>query len=202
MPNGTSAVCHLTTNITTDKFQKCKTCALFKKVLACYIASLVFMNPPSDTRLYRLAIRTTRMVGSPTSLVLHSIFFVGIFGLGLFGVEFSKILLILTTLVSLEAIYLAIFIQISVNMQSQRLRHVRQDVEEIQRDVEEIQEDVAGIEKDVDEIQEDVEEIQEDVEEMSEEDSATPPHISISQVEHSLEVLLKEVRELKSQEKR
>lgn len=159
------------------------------------------MNPPSDTRLYRLAIRTTRVIGSPISLVLHSLFFVGIFGLGFFGVEFSKILLILTTIVSLEAIYLAIFIQISVNMQSQRLRHVRQDVEEIQRDVEEIQEDVAGIEKDVDEIQEDVEEIQEDVEEMSEEDSVAIPHVSISQVEHSLEALLKEVRELKSQEK-
>ena len=65
-------------------------------------------------------------------------------------------LLILTTLVSLEAIYLAIFIQMSVNKNSQ--------------DIEIIQEDVGEIQEDIDEIQKDVDEIQEDIEDMEEED--------------------------------
>jgi uncharacterized membrane protein len=95
--------------------------------------------------------------------------------LAISGVGFDKVLLILTTVVSLEAIYLSIFIQMSVNRQARRLREVSQDIEEIQEDVEEIQEDVEeiaedveGIEKDIDEIQENVDEIQEDVEDITE----------------------------------
>src|SRR3989344_5054930 len=71
----------------------------------------------------------------------------------LFLISSSNILLILTTVVSLEAIYLSIFIQMSVNRHSQELEEVSEGIEEIQEDVDEIQ-------KDVDEIQEDVEEIQ------------------------------------------
>src|SRR5688572_26639802 len=58
------------------------------------------------------ALKSTAYIGSPASLVVHTLFFIGIFLLSIFGVEFEQILLILTTLVSLEAIYLAIFIQI------------------------------------------------------------------------------------------
>jgi len=72
------------------------------------------------------------------------------------GISASDILLILTTIVSLEAIYLAIFIQMTVNKHSEELEEVSEDIGEIQEDVEEIQ-------KDVDEIQEDVEDIQEEV---------------------------------------
>jgi peptidoglycan hydrolase CwlO-like protein len=84
------------------------------------------------------------------------------FGLRFFGVSSITVLLFLTTIVSLEAIYLSIFIQMTVNQQAKEL-------EEVSEDIEEIQEDVEGIQKDVDEIQEDVEEIQEDVEEIQEE---------------------------------
>ena len=62
-----------------------------------------------------------------------------------FNVSASDILLILTTIVSLEAIYLSIFIQITVNRQSAELEEVSEDIEEIQEDVEEIQEDVEEI---------------------------------------------------------
>ena len=71
----------------------------------------------------------------------------------LFGFSSSDILLVLTTIVSLEAIYLSIFIQMTVNKHAEELEEVSEDIEEIQEDVDEIQ-------KDVDEIQEDVEEIQ------------------------------------------
>ena len=42
-------------------------------------------------------------------------------------------MLILTTIVSLEAIYLSIFIQMSVNHHSYRLDEVSEDIEDIQR---------------------------------------------------------------------
>jgi len=69
-------------------------------------------------------------------------------------VSFDRMLLVLTTLVSLEAIYLAIFIQMSINQTTESLEEVEHDIDEIQEDIDEIQEDV-------DEIQEDFEEITE-----------------------------------------
>lgn len=112
----------------------------------------------------RITERLTRWVGSVPSLVLHTLFFVACFAaVGLGWLDLNTMLLVLTTVVSLEAIYLAIFIQITVNENTTSLREVEEDIDEIQEDVEELGEDM-------DEIQEDIEEIQEDVEEMSEED--------------------------------
>ena len=122
------------------------------------------------------AIKISSWIGSIQSLLLHTFIFIVSFTLVLFGVPFERVLLTLTTILSLEAIYLSIFIQMSVNRNQKSLEITQQDVEEIQKDVEgisedieEIQEDVDEIQKDVDEIQEDVEEISEDVEEMQEE---------------------------------
>ena len=112
-------------------------------------------------------------IGSIASLVLHTIFFMGSFLLSLFGlVPWQTMLLVLTTVVSLEAIYMAIFIQIAVNRNTAQLREVEEDIEEIQEDVEELGEDVGDIQEDIEEISEDIDEIQEDVEELSEEENA------------------------------
>jgi septal ring factor EnvC (AmiA/AmiB activator) len=114
-----------------------------------------------NIRLARNADIATKWIGSTTSLIVHTIFFVLSFALPLFGViSFERMLLVLTTVVSLEAIYLSIFIQMSVNKNSQ-------DIEIIQEDIGEIEEDIGEIQKDVDEIQEDVDEIQEDTEELT-----------------------------------
>jgi peptidoglycan hydrolase CwlO-like protein len=104
--------------------------------------------------------KLTYWIGSAQSILIHTIFFVAIFSLRFFGVSSSDVLLILTTIVSLEAIYLSIFIQMTVNKHTEELEEVSEDIEEIQEGVEEIQEDVEEIQGDVDEIQEDVEEIQ------------------------------------------
>jgi len=48
----------------------------------------------------------------------------------------------------LEAIYLSIFIQMSVNIQAQKLQTLQENVEDIQEDVEDIQEDVQEIQED------------------------------------------------------
>lgn len=124
------------------------------------------MEKKQTSGLEKLAVRSTRWIGSTQSLALHTVIFIGSFLLYFLGINLDKILLVLTTIVSLEAIYLAIFIQMSVNRQAAQLMEVSEDIEDIQEDVEEIQKDVETIEKDIDEIQEDVEDIQEDVEEI------------------------------------
>ena len=55
-------------------------------------------------------------IGTPMSLIIHTVFFISMLSLIFFGVSSDRILLILTTLVSLEAIYLSIFIQMGVNI--------------------------------------------------------------------------------------
>ncbi len=112
-------------------------------------------------------------VGSVTSLLIHTLIFAAAVSLSALRiVSWDLMLLVLTTILSLEAIYLAIFIQMTVNRQAKELAEVSEDVEDIQEDIEEISQDVDEIQKDVDEIQEDVEDIQEDVEEISEEPEA------------------------------
>jgi uncharacterized protein YoxC len=160
--------------------------------------------------LERFSIIATRWVGSTQSLVVHTGLFIFSGTLVLLGAQLDKVLLVLTTIVSLEAIYLSIFIQMSVNRQGRRLHAVSKDIEEIQEDVEgiekdvdeiqkdvdEIQEDVEGIEKDVDEIQKDVDEIQEDVEEIGEDDDDTT-ETHHKEIEKTLALLIEEIAKLK-----
>lgn len=109
----------------------------------------------------------TKWVGSPASIVAHSIFFGAAFLATSLGIiTLDRMLLVLTTLVSLEAIYLAIFIQMTINRQSEALAEVEHDIDEIQEDIEDIQEEVEDIGEDVEELGEDVEEIGDDVEEL------------------------------------
>lgn len=70
-------------------------------------------------------------------------------GLRFAGISSEDVLLILTTVVSLEAIYLSIFIQMTVNQHAAELEEVSEDIEEIQKDVDEIQEDVEDIQEEI-----------------------------------------------------
>jgi peptidoglycan hydrolase CwlO-like protein len=121
-------------------------------------------NPTGPSGLERFM----EWLGSPASIIVHTVFFAASFGLVFLGIPFDRILLVVTTVVSLEAIYLSLFIQMAVNRNTRSLVEVVEDVDEIQEDVDEIQEDVDEIQKDVDEIQKDVDVIQEDVEEIQE----------------------------------
>ncbi len=172
-------------------------------------------------RLERWTENAISWVGSKNSVAVHTLFFIGMFLLIFLGVKPETVLLVLTTIVSLEAIYLAIFIQMTVNKNTydieeiqEDVEEIQEDVEEIQKDVDEIQEDVEGIEKDVDEIQEDVEEIQEDVDEIQkdvdeiqedvdeiekEEETAEQKHDRelLTKIEGTLGILIKEIEQLK-----
>lgn len=170
---------------------------------------------PTMALLERIALEAPRYVGSSLSLILHSCFFVGIFALQWLGFSFDQIMLILTTVVSLEAIYLSIFIQMTVNHQIHKLAKVSEDVEDISEDVDEISEDVEEMSKDIDtihenvrDIHEDVEDISEDIEDLGEEqEKDEQEHLAdrmhdIQKIEHiktTLEELLREIKTIKGE---
>lgn len=133
-----------------------------------------------QTPFERLALRVTHWIGSPQSIVIHTAVFIASFGVVLLGlIGFDRMLLVLTTILSLEAIYLSLFIQLTVNIQGQSLREVEQNIDEIQEDV--------------DEIQEDIEEMQEDVEEMTEDEAEAR---TLGQIHAGLEKLMADVERL------
>ena len=151
-------------------------------------------------KIQRAADKVTSWIGSPTSLVMHTIFFVVMLSLAFDGFNFDKVMLILTTIVSLEAIYLSIFIQMTVNKHSEDLEEVAEDIGEIQEDVDDIQKDVDEIQGDVDEIQKDVDEIQEDVEDIEEDVddiSEDKQKILFDKIEANLQDIMQELSELK-----
>ncbi len=108
----------------------------------------------SSEKIENVAISTTNAFGTVWSVVIHTVLFLGAFILIVTGANLNRVLLVLTTLVSLEAIYLSIFIKMSSNQQSKTLEKVEEAMEEMVEDVEEIKQDVDTIEKDVDEMQE------------------------------------------------
>jgi methyl-accepting chemotaxis protein len=151
-----------------------------------------YIYMPQKTRVEKIITG----VGSVTSLAVHTVLFLLSFLLSVIGiVSFDRMLLVLTTVLSLEAIYLAIFIQMTVNRQGRELAEVSEGVEDLQEDIEEIQ-------KDVDEIQEDVGEIQEDVEEIHDEseETTTDAHtLILKQLTDDVRRLLADIERLKKE---
>ncbi len=165
-------------------------------------------SEPKASRVEAFALAAPQYLGSPFSLILHTFFFVGIFVLQLFGFSFDQVMLILTTLVSLEAIYLSLFIQMTVNQHAKQIEEVSEDVEDISEDVEEISKDIDTLQEDVKEISEDVEDISEDVEDIGEEiekddreDAVerTEDQQRIEKIESAIEILLQEIRTIKKE---
>jgi len=140
-------------------------------------------------KLEKLSEKFTFMIGTPISIVVHTFLFAGIFALRIFGVTVEEILLILTTAVSLEAIYLAIFIQMSVNRTTHHIANMKEDIEDIQEDVE-------GIEENVDDLQEDVKEISDDYVEYDEVE--TDMVKTLTEIEKKLKVLREDIAALKT----
>ena len=152
------------------------------------------------------ALAVTHWVGSLQSIVIHTVIFILSFGTVLLGlISFDRMLLVLTTIVSLEAIYLSLFIQMTVNYTTETIEGVEQNIDEMQEDVEEIQEDIDEIQEDVDEIQEDVDELQEDVEEMSEEEKEddarkSQQKLTLEQIHEGLQKLMGDIEKLQNKQ--
>lgn len=160
-----------------------------------------------EQQLENFAIKMTEWIGTPISIIVHSILFVIAFAVYFVGVPLEEILLVVTTIVSLEAIYLALFIQLTVNKNTKSLSEVEEDIEEIQEDVEglegefdEIAEDVEGLEGNIKRLREGIKDIEEDIEEISEdidkhvdEPSTSEEDLNIQQSNKSLKNIEKEL---------
>lgn len=87
-------------------------------------------------QLEKLSARIIRWIGSTQSLIVHTLLFASATVLLLLKVlPFDAVMLVWNTIVSLEAIYLSIFIQMSVNRTSETLAEIEQDIEDIQEEV-------------------------------------------------------------------
>ncbi|MBC7471645.1 MAG: DUF1003 domain-containing protein [candidate division SR1 bacterium] len=113
----------------------------------------------SKPTLLQILLKIPENIGTPISLIIHTVIFIVFLSAPkVFGIPADSVNIFFTTLLSLEAIYLAIFIQMSINQNNIEIQELQEDVEEIQEDVEEIAEDLDEINENVDEIQEDIEE--------------------------------------------
>lgn len=128
-----------------------------------------------NKQLEEIALKATYWIGTPVSIIVHTILFIIAFALYFVHVPLDEILLVVTTLVSLEAIYLALFIQLTVNKNTQSLEEVEEDIDEIAEDVEglegefdEIQEDFEGLEGNIKKMRQNMKELEEDIEDISE----------------------------------
>lgn len=152
-----------------------------------------------NKKMEELALKATYWIGTPASIIVHTILFIVAFALYFVGVPIDEILLVVTTVVSLEAIYLALFIQLTVNKNTQSLSEVEEDIDEIQEDVEEIEGDVEGLEGNVKkmrqnmrELEADIEDISEDVDKIAEEEATEEELVNI-QSNKSLKNIEKEI---------
>jgi uncharacterized membrane protein len=145
----------------------------------------------SDEVLEYLSTNIPRLMGSMNSLIIHTILFLLSYLLIFLGFNEEKIFDLLTNIVSLEAIYLSIFLLMSGNLQLKKLHDVATNVHDVATNVKEIQEDVDEIQDDIDEIQEDIDEIQED----QEDDEI------LNKIDTTLNILINEVAELKKRKK-
>jgi len=145
------------------------------------------MNETKKMKNRALAI--TRWIGSPASAVTHTLVFALSFLSVVFKwIEWDRMLLVLTTVVSLEAIYLAIFIQMTINYTSKEIEMVGQDIDEIQEDIEELHENVDILQEDVSEMSD---------EEVAEESRKQEQKKALGDIQTDLRRLLADVERLK-----
>lgn len=124
----------------------------------------------SRRRKISIAVLSEKLIewlGTPTSILIHTLFFIGMFATLFFGWALDKMLLILTTILSIEAIYLALFIQMSLNKTTENLEDVEEDIEIIHKSdkLDDIQDE--KIEKTLSTINERILRIQSDLESIS-----------------------------------
>jgi vacuolar-type H+-ATPase subunit I/STV1 len=99
-----------------------------------------------------------KSVGTTKSLILHSWFFVIMLCLPFFGVNPSLSLLILTTVVSLEAIYLNIFIQMGVNRHADEQKETKEVLTSLEETIDDVQETIEDVQETVEDVQETIDE--------------------------------------------
>src|SRR3989344_5040431 len=135
--------------------------------------------------LERISFKVINWIGTPQSLLVHTLIFLTIPAIGFFGFDERTILLGFTTWLSIEAIYLAIFIQMTVNRTTRSLEEVGEDIEGIQEDVEELSEDIDQIQEDEQLEEEDVEQSLDNLESQVQKVLADLEHLKKQVHEHT-----------------
>ena len=91
--------------------------------------------------LEKISFKIIEWVGTPYSVILHTLVFLFFSALAFFKIfSVNTVLLIFTTWLSCEAIYLSIFIQMSVNRNTESLEEVEEDIVGIQEEASEEEE--------------------------------------------------------------
>lgn len=166
------------------------------------------MNDKQKHKLEHVTASVTKWVGTTQSIILHSLFFVGIFVLvPVLGLD--KVMLVLTTAVSLEAIYLSLFIQMTVNRNTESLEDVEEDIDEIQEDVENVEGDIDKIQDHVEDLGEGFEDLSDDFEKIQDHTKTivTPAHHQTSstalllQMQKQLDIISHELISVKEEVK-
>jgi hypothetical protein len=93
-------------------------------------------------KILDLLIKIPENIGTPISLFFHTVIFGVFLILPVFGYDSERVNIFFTTLLSLEAIYLAIFIQMSVNRSNRNIEDISEDIDDIQEDIVDIQGDI------------------------------------------------------------
>jgi DNA repair ATPase RecN len=107
------------------------------------------------------------VVGSTASIIIHTLLFLFFFASHwIFSWPYDFILLVLTTVVSLEAIYISIFIQRAVNQQSVRLQEVEETLDDVEETLDDVEETLDDVEDSIDEDLDDVQSMQDVLVEM------------------------------------
>lgn len=97
-------------------------------------------------------------VGTFRSLILHSVFFIVMLTLPFFGVDPTLSLLILTTVVSLEAIYLNIITLMGVNRHADEQAKTHAVLTTLEETIDDVQETIEDVQETVEDVQETIEE--------------------------------------------
>lgn len=144
----------------------------------------------------------TAALGTPVSLFLHTVFFVVMFLLPFFGISFQDMMLALTTAVSIEAIYLALFIQMTVNRASESLEEVEESLEDVEESLEGVEEDLEGLEKNLGGIEKDIDGLEKDIDDIIEDDRDDDVHDKkvarmLSKIDARLNELHEEITRMK-----
>ncbi len=92
----------------------------------------------NPTKLEKISYKLAKLIGSPFCLVLHIALFGGFFILRSLGIIPNAVLIMLATVVGLEAIFLIIFVQMSVKNNTKSLIQLQEKIDQIQQEEEEV----------------------------------------------------------------
>lgn len=91
-----------------------------------------------NTLLEKISYNFIKCVGNPFSLLIHTLLFGGFFILRYLGIVSNSVLLVLTTAICLEVIYLFIFVYTIVKKNTKSLTDVQGYITEVQQEEEEV----------------------------------------------------------------